>query len=207
MAEQSADSTQTCQFLELLREGRPGAADGLLARHRRYLRQLIALRLDPQMRARVDPSDIVQEAQMEAVRRLEGYLARPQLPFRLWLRQIAHDRLIMARRRHVGAAIRTTKRDVPERSSFALAEQLLASKSGPSERLRRSELVHRVHQAIANLGESDREILLMRNFESLSNQEVAQVLDITPTAASQRCGRALLRLRKQLLADGAEELP
>src|SRR5205823_2274537 len=126
MAELGADSSATRRLLDQVRDGEPGAVDRLLTRHRRYLRQVVALRIDPQLRARVDPSDVVQEAQMEAVRRLDGYLARPALPFRLWLRQLTYDRLLMLRRRHVGAARRTVTRDVvlPDRSSLVLAEQL-----------------------------------------------------------------------------------
>jgi RNA polymerase sigma-70 factor (ECF subfamily) len=161
---------------------------------------MVALRLDGQLRARVDPSDVVQEAQLEAVRRLDDYLEKSSLPFRLWLRQLAYDRLLMLRRQHLGAARRSVTRDValPDRSSLALAAQLLAPGATPSEQLSRRELSRRVHQALAQLSDSDREILLMQNIEGLSNQEVAQVLDITAVAARQRYGRALLRLRKLL---------
>jgi RNA polymerase sigma-70 factor (ECF subfamily) len=202
-----ADSSETRRLLEQARAGDAGAVDQLLARHRPYLRQLVGLRLDPQLRARVDPSDVVQEAHVEAVRRLAGYLRQPELPFRLWLRQITYDRLLMVRRRHVGAARRSALRDLalPEESSLALAGQLLARGSTPSERLTRDELGRRVRQAVAQLAEADREIVLWRNFEGLSNQEVARLLEIQPVAASQRYGRALLRLRTILLQSGLSE--
>jgi RNA polymerase sigma-70 factor (ECF subfamily) len=204
MTQPVADSSETQRLLQLAQEGDAEAVEQLLARHRPYLCQLVGLRLDPGLRARVDPSDVVQEAQMEAARRLDQYLQRPPLPFRLWLRQIAYDRLVMLRRRHVGAARRTTRRDValPEQSSAALAAQLLAAASTPSERLARRELARRVRLALDQLEENDREVLLLRNFEGLSNQEVAQVQQITPAAASQRYGRALLRLRALLLDHG-----
>jgi RNA polymerase sigma-70 factor (ECF subfamily) len=209
MPEPDVESAETQRLLQEAREGRDGAVDQLLARHRPYLRQLVALRLDPQLRARVDPSDIVQEAQIEAVRRLDDYLDRPEMPFRLWLRQITYDRLLMLRRRHVGAARRSVDRDVrlPDRSSLALARQLLASGPTPSEQLEADELAHRVRLALAQLTETDRDLLLMRNFEALSNQEAALVLQINPVAASQRYGRALLRLRKILLESGLAEEP
>jgi RNA polymerase sigma-70 factor, ECF subfamily len=207
MAGAANDSTETHHLLEEVRAGQPGAVDQLLVRHRPYLRQLVGLRIDPQLRARVDPSDVVQEAQMEAVRRLNTYLDKPPMPFRLWLRQIAYDRLLMLRRHHLGAARRDVTRDValPDRSSFVLVQQLLASGSTPSEQLTRRELSRRVRQALAQLADADREILLMRNFEGLSNQEVAQVLAIKPVAASQRYGRALLRLRTLLLQGGISD--
>ena len=209
MAELTADSAETRRLLDQARAGQPEAVDQLLARHRRYLRQLVGLRLDPQLQARVDPSDVVQEAQLEAARRMDGYLRRPPLPFRLWLRQLAYDRLLMVRRRHVGAARRAVQRDValPEGSSLALARQLLAPGPSPSEQLTRRELARRVRQALADLPQADRDMLLMRNFEGLSNQEAAQVLQISPAAASQRYGRALLRLRKLLVESGLMESP
>jgi RNA polymerase sigma-70 factor (ECF subfamily) len=204
MAEPDADSAETRRLLEQAQAGQAGAVDQLLTRHRPYLRQLVRLRLDPQVRARVDPSDVVQEAQMEAVRRLGGYLRRPEIPFRLWLRQITYDRLLMLRRRHIGAARRAVGREValPDRSSLALAQQLLASASTPSEQLARRELARRVRQALDRLDDADREVLLMRNFEGLSNQEVARLLHLQPAAASQRYGRALLRLRNLLVEGG-----
>jgi RNA polymerase sigma-70 factor (ECF subfamily) len=167
----------------------------------------VELRLDPRVRARVDPSDVVQEAQLEAVRRLDGYLRQPPIPFRLWLRQLAYDRLLMAQRRHVRAARRAVGRDeaLPDRSSLLLARQLLDVRSGPGERLARQELARRVREAVARLSEADREIVLLRNFEGLSNQEAAALLDIRADAASQRYGRALLRLRQLLLDQGFGE--
>src|SRR5579864_6594145 len=98
------DSEETQRLLQQIRAGQTEATNRLLDRHRPYLRRLIEVRLDPKMRARVDPSDVVQEAQLEASRRLEDYLKQPELPFRLWLRQIAYDRLLMLRRHHVKAA-------------------------------------------------------------------------------------------------------
>jgi RNA polymerase sigma-70 factor (ECF subfamily) len=129
------------------------------------------------------------------------------MPFRLWLRRITYDRLLMVRRQHVRSERRTVERDValPDRSSLLLAQQLLAGSSSPSEQLAKRELRRRVNKAVADLAETDREILLMRNFEGLSNQEVSQLLGISLTAASQRYGRALLRLRKILIDRGLPE--
>jgi RNA polymerase sigma-70 factor (ECF subfamily) len=187
-------------LLEQARARAPGAVNRLLEQHRAYVCRFVQLRLDPHLRARVDPSDVVQEAQMEAARRLDGYLAAAPLPFRLWLRQIAQDRLLMLRRQHRGARRRTVAREVawPDESSLAFARQLLADGTSPSARLAASELAHRVRQAVFQLPEADREIVLLRNFEGLSNHEVAQLLAIQPATASQRYGRCLLRLRKLL---------
>ena len=204
MGIETADSTETQRLLDRVRTGDRQAFEELFARHRPYLRQVIGLRLDPQLRPRLDPSDVVQETQMEAFRRLPDFLERQPMPFRLWLRKTACERLLMTQRRHVGAARRSVHREVPipEESSLQLAYQLLARGSSPSQRLARRELAQQVRQALAQLSEADREILFMRNLESLSNQEVAQVLQIDPAAASQRYGRALLRLRKLLIDRG-----
>jgi RNA polymerase sigma-70 factor (ECF subfamily) len=200
----ASDSAETQRLLEQARAGEAGARDRLFARHRPYLHRIVELRMDPRLRARVDPSDVIQEAQMEANRRLVNYLNQPPMPFRLWLRQIAFDQLLMLRRRHVKAQQRAVERDVvlPEQSSLLLAQKLLDPGQSPSEQLSRRELARRVRQALTGLAESDRDILLLRNYEGLSNLEVAQVLGIQPAAASQRYGRALLRLRKLLLEDG-----
>lgn len=207
MTELAHDSAETQRLLEQARAGTTGAVDRLLERHRAYVCRFVELRLDPQLRARVDPSDVVQEAQMEAVRRLDGYLGNAPMPFRLWLRQIAQDRLLMLRRHHRGARRRAVTREaaLPDESSLAFARQLLAAGTSPSERLAASELAQRVRQAVAQLPEADREIVLLRNFEGLSNQEVAQLLNIQPATASQRYGRALLRLRKLLDETPPEE--
>src|SRR5262249_55844298 len=125
----------------------------------------------------------------------------------LWLRQLAYDRLLKLRQHHVGAARRALGREVPlpEQSSLLLAQQLLAPGSTPSQHLGQREVAQRVRQAVAQLAQVHGEILLMRNFEDLSNQEVAQLLQIDPAAASQRFGRALMRLRKLLVESGLME--
>jgi RNA polymerase sigma-70 factor (ECF subfamily) len=197
----ASDSAETRRLLHRARENEPGARDELLARHRAYLQRFVEVRLDPRIRARVDPSDVVQETQMEAIRRLGRYLQQPPMPFRLWLRQLAYDRLLMLRRHHVRAARRAVQREavLPDRSSLLLANQVLASGPTPSEQLVQHELVRRVRQAIGLLPECDREVLIMRNLEGLSNREVAQLLEIDPATASRRYGRAVIQLREILL--------
>src|SRR5262245_23500733 len=144
------DSEETQCLLRQVRAGEPGAADRLFARHLPYLRRLVEARLDPRMRGRVDPSDVVQEAQMEALRRLDGYLKQPPVAFRLWLRQLAYDRLLMLRRRHVAAARRTVLRDapLPDQSSLQLVQGLLAAGPSPSQQLIQREFVRRVREAV-----------------------------------------------------------
>lgn len=201
------DPAQTQRLLDAVRAGDRQALDQLLEEHRAYLRSLVGLRLDPKLRARVDASDVVQEAQIEAVRRVENYLDRPALPFHLWLRQIAYDRLLMMRRQHVEAARRAVEREapLPDESSLQLARFILADTPTPSEALVQHEMVGRIRRALVELSDDDREILLMRTLEGLSNQEVAQVLSLDPATASKRYGRALLRLRQMLKDEGLLE--
>jgi RNA polymerase sigma-70 factor (ECF subfamily) len=207
MSEAQPDTTETACLLEQARAGDRRAVAQLLDRHREYLRRFVELRLDPRLRPRVDPSDIVQEAQLEALGRLDGYLERPPMPFRLWLRQIALDRALKARRRHVGTARRTLDREVrlPEQPSLLLAGRLLAGGSTPSQQLDRRELARRLRRALAELPEADREVILMRHFEGLSNPEVGCLLGIDPATVSKRHGRAMLRLHRLLFEGGMTE--
>jgi RNA polymerase sigma-70 factor (ECF subfamily) len=190
--------------VESVRRGDRQALESLFAAHRAYLRQVIGLRMDDALRVRVDPSDIVQEAQLEAARRVADYARDPKLPVRLWMRQIAIDRLTMAQRRHVGADKRSVKREfaLPEHSSMSIAEQLVAGIASPSQIVARHEVVGAVRDAVGRLGENDREIILLQAFEGLNSTESAEVLGIEPPAARKRFGRALLRLRELLIESG-----
>jgi RNA polymerase sigma-70 factor, ECF subfamily len=201
------DSAETQGLLQQIRAGDRQAFEQLFARHQSYLHRLVELRLDSRLRSRVDPSDVVQEAYLEALNRLNTYLKRPMLPFRLWLRQIAFDRALKARRQHLGTARRALGKEVPlpEQSSLALAGQLLARGSTPSQQLEHRELARRLRLAVAQLPEADREIVMMRHFEGLSNREVAYLLGIDPAAASKRHGRAMLRLHRILFEGGLTE--
>jgi RNA polymerase sigma-70 factor (ECF subfamily) len=209
MSADASDSAETQRLLEKVRAGEPGAADQLFALHRPALSKFAELRLDPKMRQRVDSSDVVQEAQLEAYRRLPDYLAEQPMPFHLWIRRIAYDRLLMLRRRHVEAEVRTVNHEVtmpdPNQSSQTASQQMPANDSTPSKHLIREEVSRQLRQALDQLPERDREILFLRFFEGLSNQETAQVLGIVPATASQRYGRALRRLQKLLPEGGLTE--
>jgi RNA polymerase sigma-70 factor (ECF subfamily) len=204
MDEMAADTAQTESLLARVRAGDRRAFDQLFALHRPYLHRVVELRMDQRLRSRVDPSDVVQEAQMEAYRRLPDYFERRPMTFRLWLRKTAHERLLMLRRFHLGAGRRAAGREVPlpEESSVQLARKLLAPGPSPSQYLQNRERARRVREAVARLPETDREVLVMRNLEALSNLEVAEVLQIDPATASRRYGKALLRLRKILMDCG-----
>jgi RNA polymerase sigma-70 factor (ECF subfamily) len=192
--------------MEEIRGGNP-VFDRLFARHRRALRETVALRFDQALRTRMDPSDVVQDTYLEAFRRLPDYLRRQPMPFHLWLRKMAYERLIMMRRKHLNASCRAVGHELPlpEGSSAALAQELLAGDTSPSQHVSQQELAQRVRRALGQLAEQDREILLMRVFEMLSYDEIAHLLDIEPAAARKRHGRALLRLHRLLAAEGVSE--
>jgi RNA polymerase sigma-70 factor (ECF subfamily) len=208
MTEVKPDSEATRLLLGRIRAGERAAFDELFARHRPLLRKLVEFRLDARLRARVDPSDVVQETQLEAFRQLPSFLQRNPMPFRLWLRKTAQERLRMVERQHLEAARRSVGREMPlpdNSAAAAVAGQLAAAILSPSQHAAQGELAGRVADAIALLGDTDREVLLMRTFEGLSYDEVACVLDIDSAAARKRHGRALLRLHKVLTDGGLTE--
>jgi RNA polymerase sigma-70 factor (ECF subfamily) len=181
----------------------PAAAGDLLARHRAAVRAFVELHLDAALRARVDPSDVAQEACADMARQLPDYLDRRPMPFHLWARKAAYNRLLNARRDH-RAARRDVRREAadPDQSSLALARSILDPGPSPSEAAAARELADRVAAAVADLDDADREVLLMRQAERLPYEEVACLLGVTAEAARQRYGRALIRLRRVLADHG-----
>jgi RNA polymerase sigma-70 factor (ECF subfamily) len=207
MAELTPDPEETRRLLERASAGDRQAVEQLFTQHRSQLCRFVELHLDARLRARVDPSDVVQEAQLEAFRRLEDFLQRQPMPFALWLRKTVYERLLKVHRRHLAAAQRAVGRELqlPDWSSLSLFQQLAASGSTPSRVLSRQEVSRRVSRALTDLPATDREILLMRNIEGLSYQEVSYLLDIDAAAARKRYGRALLRFRQLLIDQGLLE--
>jgi RNA polymerase sigma-70 factor, ECF subfamily len=204
MAMMAPSPLDTEQLLERAGRGDPAARQELLIGHRDRLRRMVALRLDRRLAARVDPSDIVQESLAEAHQHLSEYLVRRPLPFYAWLRQFAWERVAKQYERHVRAQRRSVTREeappLPDESVAQLAHRLIASATSPSRRLLREELRDRVRSALACLKPHDREILVLRYLEGLSNSETAAVLRIGESTVGMRHLRALERLR-ELLGD------
>jgi RNA polymerase sigma-70 factor (ECF subfamily) len=204
----SSEKSATDDLLARARNGEAEAVDRLLTAQREPLRRMIGARLDPALAARVDASDVVQDVLIEAHKRLNDYLRNPVMPFHLWLRHIAKDHVIDAHRRHRQAQRRSLDREQPivpaalnNHSSFELAGQLLDREPTPASAAIQHELQARMESAIAALDDDDREIILMRHAEQLTNQEVAAVLELTEAAASMRYLRAVRRLRATLLPE------
>jgi RNA polymerase sigma-70 factor (ECF subfamily) len=206
MDESIDDTPVTLRLLERIAAGEAAAFADLCDHHRDDLTAFVAARFDPRLRARADPSDVVQEAQLEAYRRLDDFLGRRPMAFHVWLRKTAYERLLMLRRRHLGAGRRAVGREeaLPEASSMGLAQRLAGRGSAPDAPLVRAERVEQVRRALAGLSEDDREILLMRTYENRPYAEIAALLDLTPATARQRHGRALLRLTRLLSDEGFE---
>jgi RNA polymerase sigma-70 factor (ECF subfamily) len=197
------DLNETERLLSQVRGSDRRALDRLLALHRGFLRKVVELRLDRRLRARVDVSDIIQEAQLEVFRRIDDYLQRRPMPFHVWLQKTAYENLLRVRREHVEAACRSVENEAPRPDgSVQLAHLLLGGGPTPSQKAREQELAQELRQAVARLSEEDREIVVLRGFEGLTNEEAGLVLGVEAAAASKRYTRALLRLRKMLLAGG-----
>ncbi|REJ64521.1 MAG: RNA polymerase factor sigma-70 [Planctomycetota bacterium] len=193
---------ETQELLVGAEEGDPDAVNRLFERHRAAVRRMIDLRMDRQLTRRVDASDIVQDVLIEANRRLADYLKNPVMPFHLWLRQMAQDRLIDAHRRHRQAAKRSLDREQPlvargglDQSTMNLVAELRDGERTPASQAAWNELQLQFVAAIDRLEDQDREVVLMRHFEKLSNSEVAETLNLTPPAASMRYLRAVRRLK------------
>jgi RNA polymerase sigma-70 factor (ECF subfamily) len=198
------DDGTVAELLHQAQLGDERSVQRLFTEHRERLKQMIRLRMDRRMAARVDPSDVVQETLAEAVRRLPKYLAEQPIPFYPWLRQIAWERLTKLHERHITAKRRAVGREerqawaLPDESVLELADRFVASGTNPSERLVREELKRRVHAALASLSETDRELLVLRYLEQLSPREARAVLGIGEEAFAKRHLRAIQRLRRVL---------
>jgi RNA polymerase sigma-70 factor (ECF subfamily) len=199
----------TDQLLEQASQGDGQAVQHLLERHRSRLRRMLACHLDRRVAARVEPSDVVQEALAEAAGKLNDYLRERPLPFYPWLRRLAWERLVKLHRRHLQAERRSVRREepgvlaLPDESAVELARRLIASGTSPTGRLERAERQARVRAALDQLSPADRAVLVLRYLEGLSTHEIAATLGVGDSAVKMRHLRALDRL--WALLGGAQE--
>lgn len=203
--EPSAPRGESDPYIAQLRSGGEESLAELFSRHRQRLWRMVAFRLDPRLRGRVDADDVLQEAYLNASQRLAGFLEEPRASFFIWLRRIVFQTLIDTHRRHLGAQARDAAREVAIQgpapgfaTSASMAIQLAGSLTSPSGRAMRGEMLDSLRDALEEMSPTDREVLALRHFEELSNGEVAEVLEIGVKAASIRYIRALERLRKIL---------
>ena len=203
----SENASEVGRLLDRAAAGDPEAWRALFDRDRQRLRRMVALRMDRRLQGRVDPSDVLQDAHIEAMTRLPEYLRESDLPFFLWLRLLVGQRLTLLHRRHLGAQARDAGREIglyhgalPAATSAALAARLLGHLTQPSEAAIRAERRIRIQTALNAMDLLDREILALRLFEQLSNGEAAQALGLSKATASKRYVRALQRLKEILAA-------
>lgn len=193
---------------ELLQRAAAGDQDALaeaFGLFRARLKRMVQLRMDRRLQGRVDASDVLQEAYLDLARRAAEFLTRPALPFFLWLRLLTGQRLLAIHRQHLGTKMRDIGHEValhhgamPQATSASLAAQLLGRLSSPSKAAMRAEMQLRLQEALNSMDAIDREVLVLRHFEELSNDETAEVLGLQKAAASNRYVRALKRLRSIL---------
>lgn len=193
------------QLWQQARGGDAQALGTLLLQHEERLLRIVAFRMDPRLRARIDATDVMQEMYIEAARRFPAYCEKPGMPLFLWLRFLALQKLMELHRRHLGTQARDAQREIsidqgpsPEATSAVLAARLLGKQTSPSEAAMRLELQMQLEEKLNELEPIDREVLALRHFEQLSNNEAAKVLQIDPSAASNRYIRALKRLKESL---------
>jgi RNA polymerase sigma-70 factor (ECF subfamily) len=201
----SEEAGESDELLRLAAAGDGGSWQALVDRSQSRLRRMVAFRLDQRLRGRVDPSDVLQDAYLEAWRGLGSYLDRPEIPFFLWLRGIAGNKLRELHRHHLGTRMRDPRREVPirggaiaETTTTAMAAELLGDFTRASEAAVRLELKARLEAALEAMDPLDREVLALKHFEQLSTSEIAQVLGLSKAGAGSRYLRAIKRLREIL---------
>jgi RNA polymerase sigma-70 factor (ECF subfamily) len=199
---------QTAILLDRLRSKDEQALGELFMLHRDRLWRMLYVRLDRRLASRVAPDDVLQETFLDVARRIGEYLADPAVPFYVWLRFLTLQRMQMIQRAHLGAQMRDAALEValpgggPRGSSESMAGQLVSALTSPSQAAIRHELENRLRAMLDEMDPLDREVLALRHFEELGNNEVAQVLGISREAASKRHMRALRRL-KEIFTDAS----
>jgi RNA polymerase sigma-70 factor (ECF subfamily) len=196
------DATDVDTLLQQAVAGDQRAAGELFGRFHERLLRMVRLRLDQRLKGRIDSEDIVQETYLDAAQRLPEYAAKPAMSFFVWLRYLAAQKLIDAQRHHLGVEKRNVSREVslyrgpmPEASSASLAAQLLGRLTSPSLAAIRAETQIKVQEVLNAMDAIDREVLVLRHFEHLSNAETGELLGLTPATASKRYITALKRLK------------
>jgi len=190
-------------LLVRLDEGDEQALALAFSRHRERLWQMVHFRLDKRLAGRVDEDDVLQDAYLDAAKRLRHFEDHGASSVFLWLRVIVGQTLVDVHRRHFGARMRSVHREVPmhdlynpQATSVSIASKLLGRLTSPSHAAMRAELSDQLEAALADMDPIDQEVLALRHFEELTNSEVAEVLGIQQKAASIRYVRALRRLRQ-----------
>ena len=198
----STDSTETADLLQRAAGGDQAALNELFSQYRTRLKRMVRLRINRRLQARIDDSDVIQDAYLEVAKRLPDYVREPQLPFFLWLRHITGLKLIELHRYHLGTQNRDAKREIslhrgalPAATSVSLAAQMLGKLTSPTQAVVKAEMRVQLQEVLNSMEPLDREVLSLRHFEQLNNAETALELGISESGASSRYVRALKKLK------------
>lgn len=208
-AKQVTSESSEAELLAALRaEGETALADYFM-RNRARLHRMITMRMDHRLAQRVDASDVLQEGFVDTAKRLNEYLENPSMPLFVWMRFLVGQKLAAVHRWHFKTQKRDPRREevaatqrIPAADSQVIAQEFTASITSPSEAFSKAETTQQMLEALETLEPLDREILVMRHFEELSNNEAAAELQITKGTASKRYVRALAKLNKAMSSMG-----
>lgn len=198
----SADAAQRDRLVA----GGDAALAEVFSTHRERLERMVAFRLDPRLRGRLDPADVLQEAYLRIAQRLPDYVQDPRVSPFVWIRQQTFQVLIdlqrnqFRQRRDPNREVRAAAAGDSDATSYSVACRLVASIKSPSQVVSEAEELRRVQAALESMNEVDREVLALRHFEQLGNAQVAEILGLSPTAASNRYVRAAARLAEIVAA-------
>ena len=192
------------KIIQQLQAGREEALADLFSLVRERLKRIVEFRLDYRLSGRVSQSDVIQDTYVRASQRIDSFLAKPDMPFFVWLRLEASQRLTEIHRFHFGANKRDVRREVklnkPENkngaTSMQLAAHIVAQMTSASKLFEKARQIEALEKTLGEMNDLDREVIALRHFEELSNVETAKILDIAPAAASKRYLRALTRLKE-----------
>jgi len=192
--------------IQQLRQGEQAVAN-LFGQYREQLQRMVRFRMDQRLLGRIDCDDVLQDAYLEVARRVDKFIENPQVPFFIWIRQVTTQVLIDLHRSHLGAKMRSANLEISlnrhaggHSNSHSLAALLVGNLTSPSQAAVREERIVQLRQALDKMDAIDREVLVLRHLEDMSNNEVAAELGLDKSAASKRYIRALSRLKDVLAA-------
>ena len=173
--------------------------DRALDQYREYLTMLARVQLDPRLRDKLDPSDVVQQTLLDAHQKQEQFRGQTEAEKAAWLRQILARNLVDALRAY-GRAKRDVARErsldaAVEQSSQRLAAWLVAEQSSPSQKFDRRERAVQLANALAALPEAQREALVLQHWHGFSLAEIGQHMGRSPAAVAGLIKRGLRQLR------------
>ncbi len=181
-------------------DGGDAALAEIFLEYRERLERIVSFRLDSRIQGRVDPADVLQESYLEIARRYREFIEAPTVSFFVWMRQRTLQTMFDIHRAHfrekrdANREIRYAAQPTSQATSLSIARFLLDEVTSPSQAAVDAEESQRLQSALESMQETDREVLALRHFEHLSNLQVAEILSLSPTAASNRYIRAAARL-------------